>query len=80
MFRARPAKDVHERGEIAHFVPARVDRSGAEPEVTALDWHGSGDIVTVAQANAFLMVPAEKLDRSAGEWAMVLLRSEPGGQ
>jgi molybdopterin molybdotransferase len=78
-FRARLAKDVHERGAFAHFVPARVDRSGEEPEVTALDWHGSGDIVTVAQANAFLLVPAERLDWAAGEMAMVLPRSGPGG-
>ena len=79
VFRARLARDVHERGEIAHFVPARVDRSSGEPEVTALDWRGSGDIVTVAQANAFLMIPADKLDWAAGEWAMVLPRSGPGG-
>src|SRR5262249_14754191 len=48
VFRARLAHDVHERGEIAHFLPARLDRCGEEPEVTALDWRGSGDIVTVA--------------------------------
>ncbi len=79
VFRARLAKDVHERGEIAHFLPARVDRMNDELQVTALDWRGSGDIVTVGQANAFLMIPAEKLDWAAGEWAMVLPRSGPGG-
>ena len=39
----------------------------------------AGDIVTVAQANAFLMIPPDKLDWAAGEWAMVLPRSGPGG-
>ena len=79
LFRARLAADVHERGEITHFLPARVDRATGEPEVTALDWRGSGDIVAVARANGFLMVPADKLDWAAGEWAMVLPRSGPGG-
>jgi molybdopterin molybdotransferase len=79
VFRARLARDVHERGEIAHFLPARVDRMKEEPEVTALDWRGSGDIVTVAQANAFLMIPPDRLDWAAGEWVTVLPRSGPGG-
>jgi molybdopterin molybdotransferase len=79
VFRARLGRDVHERGEIAHFVPARLDRTKDEPEVTALDWRGSGDIVTVAQADAFLMIPPDKLDWAAGEWVMVLPRSGPGG-
>jgi molybdopterin molybdotransferase len=77
IFAARLAHAVHERGEIAHLLPARVERPRGEPEVTALTWQGSGDTVTVGHANAFLIIPAEKLDWEAGEWAMVLPRSGP---
>jgi molybdopterin molybdotransferase len=79
IFPARLAHAVHERGEVAHLLPARVDRSSGEPQVSTLAWRGSGDTVTLAQANAFLIVPSEKLDWAAGEWAMVLPRSGPGG-
>jgi molybdopterin molybdotransferase len=78
-FPARLVHAVHERGEVAHLLPARVDRSRGEPEVSTLAWRGSGDTVAIAQANAFLVVPSDKLDWAAGEWAMVLPRSGPGG-
>lgn len=77
VFAARLTHAVRERGELAHFVPARVERPNGVPEVTALQWQGSGDTVTVAHANAFLVIPAEKLNWEAGEWAMVLPRSGP---
>jgi molybdopterin molybdotransferase len=76
-FAARLTHAVRERGDLAHFVPARVERPNGEPQVTALQWQGSGDTVTVAHANAFLIVPPEKLNWEAGEWAMVLPRSGP---
>jgi molybdopterin biosynthesis enzyme len=37
-----------------------------------LPWQGSGDIVAVAQANAFLVVPQAKLEWAAGDWVDVL--------
>ncbi len=45
-----------------------------------LPWQGSGDLVALARANAFLVVPPEKSDFAAGEWAMVLLRRGYGGE
>ncbi len=76
---ARLAHAVHERPGMAHFLPARVEQSRGEPEVSVLPWQGSGDIVAVARANAFLVVPAEKPDWAAGEWAPVMLRRGPEG-
>ena len=71
---ARLAHAVHEKGALTHFVPARVVESRSEPEVTVLPWQGSGDVVALAHANAFLIVPPEKLDWAAGEWATLLPR------
>jgi molybdopterin molybdotransferase len=73
---ARLAHPVHERGALTHFVPAELTGAGpgGEPRVSTLPWQGSGDIVAVAHANAFLVVPPEKLDWAEGEWASVLSR------
>ena len=76
LFGARLLHAVHERGALTHFLPAEVTRtdSAGDPQVSTLAWQGSGDTVAVARANAFLVVPAEKLDWDEGEWAMVLPR------
>ena len=51
---------------MAHFLPARVEQSRGEPEVSVLPWQGSGDVVTMARANAFLVVPPEKAGLGGG--------------
>lgn len=76
---ARLAQPVHEKGNMAHFLPAYLDQADGEPRISVLPWKGSGDIVTIARANAFLVVPAEKPDWAAGDWAPVLLRRGPEG-
>ena len=64
---------------MAHFLPARIEQANGEPVVSVLPWKGSGDVVTIARANGFLVVPAERPDWAAGEWAPVLLRRGPEG-
>jgi molybdopterin molybdotransferase len=75
---ARLKHALHEKAGMTHFLPACVDVSRSEPEVSALPWQGSGDTVTLARANALLVVPAERPDWAAGEWAMVLPRRSGG--
>jgi len=74
---ARLAQDVHEKEGLAHFLPARVVQAQGGRELSVLPWQGSGDIVTIARANAFLVVPADKPDWAKGEWAPVMLRRGP---
>lgn len=76
---ARLAEAVHEKEGMAHFLPVRVEEVNGEPTVSVLPWKGSGDIVTIARANAFLVVPADRPDWAAGEWAPVMLRRGPEG-
>jgi molybdopterin molybdotransferase len=71
---ARLAHAVHEKPGMTHFLPACLDALRGEPVVAALPWQGSGDTVTLARANALLVVPAERPDWEAGEWAGVLPR------
>ena len=73
---ARLATSMREKPGLTHFLPARVEWPRGEPEVRALEWQGSGDIVALARANCFLVVPAEKETLEAGEAVQILLRKD----
>lgn len=79
MVAARLAHPIREKGAVTHFLPARLGESGGVPEVSTLAWQGSGDVVSLTQSNAFLVVPGDRLEREAGEWVTVLPRRAPGG-
>src|SRR2546429_1041033 len=64
---ARMGEALNERPGLAHFLPARIEWHGAEPQVSALKWQGSGDIAALAGANCFLVVPAEREKIASGE-------------
>ena len=74
--RAKLAAPVSEKAVLTHFLPARLTWSDGEPIVRELPWQGSGDIVALAQANCFLVVPQTKLEFASGEWVDVLPRRD----
>ena len=74
LFKAKLAAPVQQKAELTHFLPAAVSWTTGEAVVSELPWQGSGDIVVLAQSNAFLVVPATKLEWAAGEWADVMPR------
>jgi molybdopterin molybdotransferase len=71
---ARLTHPLHEKGGMTHFLPARLDWVDGQAVVAAMPWQGSGDTVTLARANALLVVPAERPDWETGEWAGVIPR------
>jgi molybdopterin molybdotransferase len=73
---ARLREALNERAGLTHFLPARIEWRGTMPEVKALKWQGSGDITALANANCFVMAPAEKEKIAAGESVSVLLRKD----
>jgi molybdopterin molybdotransferase len=73
---ARLAEALNEKSGLTHFLPARVEWRERAPEVKALKWQGSGDIATLAKANCFLVVPAEREKIEAGESVSLLLRKD----
>jgi molybdopterin molybdotransferase len=73
---ARLGEALEEKPGLAHFLPARVEWSGAKPEVKALKWQGSGDIAALAKANCFLVVEAEREKIAEGESVPVLMRRD----
>lgn len=73
---ARLAKSVDEKPGLTHFLPARVQWHNGAPEVTALEWQGSGDIAALANANCFLVAQADHTRLEEDERVRVLLRKD----
>ena len=74
LFKAKLGAPVQQKAELTYFLPAAVRWTTGEAVVNVLPWQGSGDIVVLAQSNAFLVVPATKLEWAAGEWVDVMPR------
>jgi molybdopterin molybdotransferase len=66
---ARLSRPFRHRGDRPTYYPARwVNGSESDPpEVETLDWAGSADLRTVAQADGFAAFPAGDHDYAPGE-------------
>jgi len=73
-FRAKVTHDLNEKPGLAHFLPAKMGFTGDGPTVEALRWQGSGDAVTLVNANCFIVVGTMQEHVSAGEWVDVFPR------
>jgi molybdopterin molybdotransferase len=73
---ARLAEALKEKPGLTHFLPARMTWRSGVPQVKALKWQGSGDIATLAKANCFLVVPADREKIEIGESVSVYLRKD----
>jgi molybdopterin molybdotransferase len=76
LLQATLGEPLKEKPGMTHFLPAKVQWRTGTPEVTPLPWKGSGDTVTMAKANCFLVVGAEIETLSAGESVNVLMRKD----
>jgi molybdopterin molybdotransferase len=76
LLRAKLAAPVRQNAALTHFLPARIGWASGEPVVKELPWQGSGDIVALAAANCFLVVPEKRLEMAAGDWVDVLPRRD----
>jgi molybdopterin molybdotransferase len=71
---AKLKKEVRTKTGLKRFLPAILSGKFEAAEVEPAGWHGSGDIVTVARANCYLVIPPDRERIPAGEWVAVLLR------
>lgn len=69
---ARLASEVHVQPGLTRFLPATLN-GGGEPEVSLVEWQGSGDLANTATANCFLVVPPDRTELATGEVATILL-------
>jgi len=69
---ARLASEVRHKPGLTRFLPAILS-GGLDPEVSLVEWQGSGDLANTATANCFLVVPHDRESLAAGETVTVLL-------
>ncbi len=73
---ARLAVPLDEKEGLAHFLPARLEWTLSGIEARPVPWRGSGDLAGMAQANGFIVVPADRPRWQPGETIEVLLRRD----
>lgn len=66
------SQDFHQKTGLTRFLPAVLSADGAQ--VTPLSWQGSGDVPSLARANAFLVTEPGRESWTAGDWIQVLLK------
>jgi molybdopterin molybdotransferase len=72
LLQAKLSKDFWHKTGLTRFLPARVSADGST--VTPEPWQGSGDVNSLARANAFLVVDADRESWRAGDNIRVLLK------
>jgi molybdopterin molybdotransferase len=76
LLKATLAGPLKEKPGMTHFLPAKLQWRNGAPEVSAFTWQSSGDTVTMANANCYLVVGPEVETLSAGDTVNVLLRKD----
>ena len=71
---AKLASDVRAKTGLTRFLPARLSGKGRDTKVELARWQGSGDVVTTAAANCYIVVPPDRDEIKAGELVYILLR------
>jgi len=66
------SQDFRQKTGLTRFLPAVLSADGAQ--VTAMSWQGSGDVPSLARANAFLVTEPDRENWTAGDWIRVLLK------
>jgi molybdopterin molybdotransferase len=68
----RLARDLRQKTGLTRFLPARLSADGSSVE--PVSWQGSGDVPSLARANAFLVTEPDREAWVAGDWIRVLLK------
>ncbi len=69
---ARLKSDVKTKTGLTRFLPAQLSGEFADTEVDLVRWQGSGDMVSTARANCYLVIPPDREKIAAGEMVSVL--------
>jgi molybdopterin molybdotransferase len=68
----RLAQDFRQKTGLTRFLPARLSANG--DSVEPLAWQGSGDVPSLARANAFLVTEPDRESWAAGDWIRVMMK------
>jgi len=69
---ARLKSDVKTKTGLTRFLPAQLSGEFADTEVELVRWQGSGDMVSTARANCYLVIPPDRETFATGETVSVL--------
>jgi molybdopterin molybdotransferase len=76
-FKATLASEVKAKTGLTRFLPAQLSGQGADTRVALTPWQGSGDVVSVARSNCYIVIPPDRETIAAGESVSILL---PGAE
>lgn len=66
------SQDFRQKTGLTRFLPAVLSADGSQ--ITPMAWQGSGDVPSLARANAFLVTEPDRETWTAGDWIQVLLK------
>jgi molybdopterin molybdotransferase len=66
------SEDFQQKTGLTRFLPAILSADGGQ--IAPLPWQGSGDVPSLARANAFLVTDPGRESWAAGDWIRVLLK------
>lgn len=72
--RAKLRKEIRTRTGLTRFLPGRLTGELHGPEVELVPWQGSGDILSAARANCYVVIPPDRESIAGGEMVSILLR------
>ena len=76
-FKATLASEIKAKPGLTRFLPAQLSGSGHETRVALTPWQGSGDIVSVARSNCYMVIPPDRETIAAGDSVSIFL---PGAE
>jgi molybdopterin biosynthesis enzyme len=65
-------REFRQKTGLTRFLPATLSPDGSQ--VTPLRWQGSGDVPTLARANAFLVTEPDRESWAGGDLIRILIR------
>jgi molybdopterin molybdotransferase len=66
------SQDFRQKTGLTRFLPSVLSTDGSQ--ITPMPWQGSGDVPSLARANAFLVTEPDRESWRAGDWIRVLLK------
>ena len=66
------SQDFRQKTGLTRFLPGVLSTDGGQ--ITPLPWQGSGDVPSLARANAFVVTEPDRESWTAGDWIRVLLK------
>jgi molybdopterin molybdotransferase len=70
---ARLKSEMRTKTGLTRFLPGRLLGAGFATEVEFAKWHGSGDVVSTAAANCYIVVPPDQEEFAAEQMVNVLI-------